>query len=162
MSYNPRWIQMKREYPEYPIPAVSGVVFDSRGRILFVKRKNPPLAGTWSLPGGAVRLGEELREALKREIGEECGIRVEVVSFLSASSRIVPEGKERIHYHFVLLNYLCTFAEGEAIAGSDAMEVRWVPPDEIDSLGVSEEILAVIQKASEVMVKKGRLDKGDS
>ena len=62
---------MKREYPQAPIPAVSGVVFDDEGRVLLVRRARFPAKDKWSLPGGVVHLGEELSEALKREIKEE-------------------------------------------------------------------------------------------
>ena len=67
---------MNREYPEAPIVAVGVVV--KRGRqVLLVQRLNEPSRGRWSLPGGAVELGETVPEAARREVQEECGLQVE-------------------------------------------------------------------------------------
>jgi ADP-ribose pyrophosphatase YjhB (NUDIX family) len=64
---------MKREYPEYPIIGVGGVIFHGSS-VLLVQRGQEPGMGQWSLPGGAVELGETLINALKREIEEEVSI----------------------------------------------------------------------------------------
>ena len=42
--------------------------------VLLVRRAKAPLAGEWSLPGGAVELGETLEEAIVREVAEETGL----------------------------------------------------------------------------------------
>ena len=43
--------------------------------MLLVKRGQPPLKGEWSLPGGAVEVGETLAAAIQREVFEETAIR---------------------------------------------------------------------------------------
>ena len=117
---------MGREYPEAPLPAVSGVVFDEIGRVLLIRRGSEPARGKWSLPGGVVGLGESLEDALKRELLEECGLRVEVGSLVSVASRIGRGTGRQVRYHFVLLDYLCTGFGGVLRAGSDASDVKWV------------------------------------
>ena len=67
---------MKREYPESPLVGVGAVIIEP-GRVVLVKRGHPPLAGEWSIPGGALEVGETLREAVVREVLEETGIAVE-------------------------------------------------------------------------------------
>jgi len=67
---------MKREYPEAPIVGVGGVIFKDSS-VLLVKRGQEPGKGQWSLPGGAVELGETLTHALKREILEEASRKIE-------------------------------------------------------------------------------------
>jgi ADP-ribose pyrophosphatase YjhB (NUDIX family) len=47
-------------------------------RVLLVQRGQEPLKGEWSLPGGAVELGETLEEALVREVREETSLDVTV------------------------------------------------------------------------------------
>ncbi len=47
-----------RNYPDRPIVAVGAVIFDG-DRVLLVQRGQEPLKGDWSLPGGAVEIGEE-------------------------------------------------------------------------------------------------------
>ena len=56
------------------IIAVAGVVKNSRGEVLLVKTHH----GGWVFPGGQVEVGENLMEAVQREILEESGIAAEV------------------------------------------------------------------------------------
>ena len=137
---------MKREYPETPLSAVSGVLFDDEERVLLVRRGRPPAKGKWSLPGGVVQLGEELEEALKREILEECGLTVEVGPLVSVSSRIVHDEAGRVQYHYILLDYLCGCTDGVLRAGSDAVDVRWAGLDEVRCLELTEGVLEVVLK----------------
>ena len=57
-----------RKYPQRPIVAVSGVILNPTKEILIVKRVKSPGKGLWSLPGGAVKLGEKLQDALIRKL----------------------------------------------------------------------------------------------
>ena len=61
---------MTRTYPQAPVCAVGAIVF--RGdAVLLIQRGKPPAQGKWSIPGGAVRLGETLETAVIRELSEE-------------------------------------------------------------------------------------------
>ena len=51
---------MQREFPKAPIAGVGAVVLDDAQRVLLVRRGQEPLLGEWSLPGGALELGERL------------------------------------------------------------------------------------------------------
>jgi 8-oxo-dGTP pyrophosphatase MutT (NUDIX family) len=53
---------------------------------LLVKRRNPPGAGTWSLPGGKIRLGERVLEAGQREVFEETGIPAAALDWLAETA----------------------------------------------------------------------------
>ena len=70
-----------REYPSRPICGV-GAVVRRDDAVLLIRRGNPPRRGDWSLPGGAVELGETLCDAAQREVREECGIEIAVVELL--------------------------------------------------------------------------------
>ena len=66
-------------YP-YPRPAltVDLVLFSTASPepyVLLVKRKHPPYAGQWALPGGFVDEGETLMDAALRELAEETNLR---------------------------------------------------------------------------------------
>src|SRR6185295_2930009 len=69
--------RMTREYPDYPRVGVGAIVLHE-GRVLLVKRGRAPGLGLWSVPGGLVDLGETTVEAARREVEEECGIKVRI------------------------------------------------------------------------------------
>ncbi|MEX0666078.1 MAG: NUDIX hydrolase [Acidimicrobiia bacterium] len=112
-----------------PQVAVGAVALHA-GRILLVRRGHGPAAGTWSVPGGRVELGETLHEAVIREVAEEAGIPVVVDRFLGWVERIhdAPGGP-----HFVILDFAVTVLEPDTslIAGDDATEAAWTPVDEL-------------------------------
>jgi 8-oxo-dGTP diphosphatase len=143
---------LSRKYPRNPLSAVSGAVFDEQGRILLARRANPPAQGKWSFPGGVVRLGETIEGALKREIQEECGLQIEVGPIVSVSSRIIPDDKGRIQYHYVLLDFLCRSQDDTITVGSDASEAQWVCVDDAGDYELTEGLGSVIRKA--VAMKK--------
>src|SRR3989442_4147033 len=75
MAGRPR---VSREYPDYPRVGVGAVILHE-DKVLLVRRGQSPSFGKWSLPGGLVELGETTREAIAREIMEECGIKIRIV-----------------------------------------------------------------------------------
>jgi 8-oxo-dGTP diphosphatase len=64
------------------IVAVGGIVENEHGEILLVKTRN----GGWVFPGGQVEEGENLEDALIREIKEESGIDISVTSLIGVYS----------------------------------------------------------------------------
>lgn len=122
-------MKVNREYPATPLVGVGGVVIDSTGRALVVRRATEPLKGRWSIPGGLVDLGESLQQAVEREIAEETGLTVKAKAVIEVLDRIDREN-ERVRYHYVLVDYLCAVVAGQARAASDADEVRWITRDE--------------------------------
>jgi 8-oxo-dGTP diphosphatase len=125
------WNIMQREFPSAPIIAVGAVIVDA-GRVLLVRRGSEPLKGQWSLPGGALEIGESLAEGLMREAAEETGLIVEPVELIELLDRIHRDG-ERVRYHYVIADYLCRVTGGALKAASDADEVRWVERPEWNS-----------------------------
>ena len=66
---------------EYPRPAVTVdlAAFALEGpalRILLIRRKKEPFAGSWALPGGFLEIDEEIEAGARRELQEETGLRV--------------------------------------------------------------------------------------
>lgn len=118
-----------------PVLAVGAVVVD-HGRVLLVQRGREPSKGKWSLPGGALELGETLTEGVAREVYEETGLNVEPVELIELIDRIVkqpgPEG-DRIQFHYVIADFLCRVVDGELRAASDAEQVRWIERAEWNS-----------------------------
>ena len=140
---------MSREYPERPIVGVGGVVVE-QGRVLLVQRGRAPLLGEWSIPGGALKVGETLEEALRRELREETGLEVTPLELLEVLDRIVPDEAGRTRYHYVLIDYLCRVKRSgpqDPRAATDVSECRWVTPSEVAEYHLRPETLRVVGKA---------------
>ena len=137
---------MSRLYPSLPIVGVGGVIVH-HGEVLLVRRANPPLEGEWSIPGGALELGEKLRDGIAREVMEETGLDVEVGPLLDVFDSIHPDDAGRTMYHYVLVDYLCRPGSGTAKAASDACELRWARPEELEALGMKQVTIDLIRKA---------------
>lgn len=136
---------MKRDYPEQPIIGVGAVIVDS-GRVLLVRRNSEPLRGEWSVPGGMLELGERLREGVRREALEETGLEVEPGIVLDVFDSIFTDTLGRTQYHYVLIDYLCRRLSGEARAGSDVSDVRWVGVEALAAMELRESIEQVVRK----------------
>jgi len=135
-----------REYPARPIVGVGGVVFVN-GRVLLIRRRFEPLAGRWSLPGGALEVGETLAEGLAREMKEETGLDVLVGPVVDVFDRITRDDRGRARYHYVLVDFLCTAREGDPVAGSDVAEVVFADPEDLACYDLTPKTLEVIARA---------------
>jgi len=79
--------------------------------------------GTWTMPGGKLHFGEELKEAALRELSEETSIvtKKEDLKIISVTNDIVFDA------HFVTLGFLCEKFEGQAkiMEPDEITEWRW-------------------------------------
>lgn len=124
-----------------------GALIIQDGRILLVERGREPLRGYWSLPGGAVKTGEKLEEALRREVREETGLEIGDLHLIEVFERLIPDGEGRAEYHYVLMDYFCQPTGGTLAAADDAAAAAWFAPQELAQLLVTEGTPAVIEKA---------------
>jgi 8-oxo-dGTP diphosphatase len=105
---------------------VVGAILVRDGRVLAARRTYPPeLAGLWEFPGGKVQDGEMPQQALARELEEELAIEVAVGDEL---------GTWPIDDRYELLLLLGTITAGEPVPDADHDEVRWLSPDELDTV----------------------------
>jgi len=137
---------MQREYPDRPIIGVGAAVVQG-DRILLVKRGGEPLKGEWSLPGGVLEIGETLQQAVEREVREETGLQVRVLSVIGVFDRIIPAADGRVRFHYVLIDYLCEAIGGDLRAAGDAADARWASEPEVTELGVARATAELIHKA---------------
>ena len=152
---------MRREYPEAPIIGVGAVVID-REKVLLVRRGHEPLKGEWSLPGGALELGETLQQGVVRELLEETGLTVVPDGIVEVLDRITQDDlSARIRYHYVLVDFLCHVANGTVRGGSDAEEARWVGQEELHEQGcyrLAPLTVQVIEKGFKMSLASDRSD----
>lgn len=133
--------------PELNLPTVGvgAVIWNARGEVLLILRGRSPREGEWSILGGKVETGEKLQDALKREVREETDLEIEIVDFLDV---VELEEDDR---HFLLIDFTARVISGEARAGSDAKEVRWVPRAELASYALWSETTRIIALSAQQM-----------
>jgi len=136
----------RRKYPDRPFVGV-GAVIVHEDRVVLVKRRFEPLAGRWSIPGGAVETGETLEACVAREMVEETGFDVEVGPVIEVFDRITHDEAGRVVYHFVLIDYLCRPIGGELRAGSDVAEAVLAEPSELAQYDLTAKATSVIERA---------------
>src|SRR5213080_828930 len=122
---------------EYPRPAltVDAVVFgldDEDLKVLLIRRDLEPFRGKWALPGGFVRVGESLEEAVRRELREETGIAEVFLEQLYSFGAVDRDPRERVvtvaYYALVKLSDFSTKA------ATDAADARWFPISKVPRL----------------------------
>ena len=124
---------MNRRYPDRPFVSVGALVIDN-GRALLIRRGKEPLKGEWSVPGGAVEIGETLAAAVKRELREETGLEAEVGEVVGVFDRIYPDANGRTEYHYILVDFLCRRTCGEARPAGDVDAAQWFSTAEVEAL----------------------------
>lgn len=129
----------------WPILGVGGLVFSGQ-RILLVRRGKRPAKDLWSIPGGKLRRGESLEEALQREMLEETGLRVRVGDLVAVYERLPRGDGTAGGRHFVVLDYLCVPVGGRLRAGDDAADAMWVAVNNLESLRLTRGTGRVIRK----------------
>lgn len=107
---------------------VLGIIFDPKKRkVLIGKRKKDTYLEklTWCFPGGKPEYGEELEEAIKREIKEETSLDVENLGAVFAKT--YPEKRDLIAVY-----YLCEIIKGKEKPEHDFEELKWVYPEDVE------------------------------
>jgi 8-oxo-dGTP diphosphatase len=127
---------------QYPHPAVTvdAVVFgfdDADLKLLLIQRKLAPFKGAWALPGGFVRLDENLEAAARRELTDETGITRLYLEQLYTFGEPDRDPRERVIS--VAYYALVKLSDHALQAASDAENVAWFPVAELPKLGFDHE-----------------------
>ncbi len=108
--------------PRTPLLTVDCIVLDAKGRVLLIRRANPPFKGCHALPGGFVKEGETVEDACRRELLEETGVAAHRLSLVGVYSD--PERDPR--GHTVSAAFLARVKSARPAAGTDAALAEWV------------------------------------
>ena len=100
-----------------PIVSVEALIVMDEA-LLFLRRNNQPAKGEWWFPGGRIRKGESLEEALRREVKEETGLEVSSYKLINVYSRVFPER------HDIAIAYLCKCKKGKVKLNNEHSEYR--------------------------------------
>ena len=95
------------------LTSAAGLVERDDGAILLVLS---PRRG-WEFPGGLIEPGENIEDALRREIHEESGVDVEITGFVGVSKNVVR--------NIVNMDFRCRYVSGELTVSEESPEVGW-------------------------------------
>lgn len=108
------------------------------------------MLGAWTLPGGALEVGETMAEGVAREVLEETGLRVSPREVIATLDRIVRDDAGRVRFHYLLIDWVCDCSGSDGrdpCCGDDASAAAWVAPEEMDHLAVDTVTRDVIDRA---------------
>jgi len=145
MPHEPSITRASRVYPDRPFVGVGAVVLAAQD-IVLVKRRFEPLADEWSLPGGALELGETMTIGVAREIREETSLQVEVGPVIDVLDRIVRDDAGQVQYHYVLVDFLCRVVGGTLAPGSDVSQAVLAAPNALEEYRLTSKARAVITR----------------
>lgn len=130
-----------------PAPrAAVGAVVMKEGKVLLAKRRNAPQKGKWAIPGGSVNLGETLQEAAEREIMEETGLTIQANEPVHAFDLIERDSAGNLRFHYVIIDLLADYTEGDVHPADDVSDAGWFSPDEIESLDITKTTKYLLKK----------------
>jgi len=129
--------------PAHPQLAVSAAIFRD-DRILLVRRARSPAKGFYSLPGGRVEFGETLHAALHREVDEETALKIDIVG-LAGWREVVPGISGSGHY--LIMSFAARWRSGEPVLNDELDDFRWLAPDALGDLKLTDGLQQVIQAA---------------
>jgi 8-oxo-dGTP diphosphatase len=116
---------------------VAAIIQDEQGNFLCAKRGEwKSLPGKWEFPGGKVAPGEDLPQALIREIQEELSVKIKVVREFDRS----------ITGEIELVCFVCDLAGEKPTSSTDHSELRWVSEKDLAALDWSEADLPAVKK----------------
>ena len=141
-----------RTYPDRPFLAVSAAIIRD-GRVLIVRRANPPAHGLYTLPGGVVESGELLVDALKREISEETSLTIAPVGLAGHREVVVRDESGRAQRHFVILAFAARWISGEPKLNEELHDAQWLRPSELVKLQTTEGLSEIVDAAFALMTK---------
>jgi 8-oxo-dGTP diphosphatase len=138
-----------REYPSRPFVGVGVVVLKDES-VLLIRRGRPPRVGEWSLPGGAQRVGESVRETAAREVLEETGVSIQEPQFLEVIDSITRDDAGEVRFHYTLVDFWAEWASGVPEGADDAQHAEWVAFERIPELALWSKTVEVIENAREL------------
>ncbi|WP_461206150.1 NUDIX hydrolase [Clostridium sp. DL1XJH146] len=108
------------------VVAVKGIIVKDE-KILIIKRSSNDKIGadTWECVGGKIEFGEDLEEALMREVKEEVGLTITVDKLLYATTFQTNPTRQ-----VVILTYLCTSKNDKIILSPEHSDFKWVSTEE--------------------------------
>jgi 8-oxo-dGTP diphosphatase len=106
-----------------PSPGMVVLIVDDDKILLGERAHDVYMGGTWSLPGGFIEFDEDFLSAAHREIIEETGLSINIVSIISVVSNF-----HSAALHTLVIVLLAEKISGELKPGDDMVKLEWFSP----------------------------------
>lgn len=126
---------------DYPRPAltVDAIVIARKYddfQVLLIRRKNDPFKGHWALPGGFVDGDETLKQACRRELEEETGLKgIHLKQFHTFGN----PGRDPRGHTVSVVYYSVVNECFNVTASDDAVDARWFPLKDLPDIAFDHE-----------------------
>lgn len=112
--------------------AAKAVMVNDEGKVLILREASSYDEGTnigrYGLPGGRINPGELFMDGLRREIAEECGLRLEPIMPLYVGEWFpVIKG---VTHHITAIFFACRAVTSDVTLSEEHDEFRWIDPVE--------------------------------
>ena len=128
------------------VNVVGAVIIDEEKRVLIAQRPFSEISYKsykWEFPGGKIEENETPQDAMKREIWEELGCKIQVIDRIGEICHEYPDFKLEMNL------FLCRLEDGSLPVPVEHNQIKWISPEEIGTLDWLEadyKILPIIQK----------------
>jgi ADP-ribose pyrophosphatase YjhB (NUDIX family) len=130
--------------PSAIVAAASAVVVNDERKILLQRRRDNNL---WSLPGGAMELGESIAQTVVREVQEESGLQVEIVRLVGIYTdprHVIAYSNGEVRQQFSIC-FACRVIGGELRRSDESTEIGFFTPEELKDLSIQPSIRLRLQ-----------------
>jgi len=111
------------------------LILNDKNEVLLIRRAGEVRneAGYWSKPGGGIKLGEKVADAMAREMKEELDIEVEIIGMLPHTDHIITKQTNQDNQHWVAFNLIANIISGEPknMEPHKCDKVGWFPMDKL-------------------------------
>ncbi len=142
-----------RLYPQAPLLGVSIALF-REDVVLLIKRAKPPYENCYSLPGGLVEPGEQMEEAVRRELWEEVAMRAGPLIFNQHAEMIERDAESAIKRHYVIASFTGSWTAGDGRMNEEVNEILWTAPSALAALPLTPGLTSVIENARSLVSKE--------
>ncbi|MBN2534234.1 MAG: NUDIX domain-containing protein [Spirochaetales bacterium] len=117
----------------YPEPTVGALIVNKENKVLLLK------SNKWSnyyvIPGGHIEPGEDMEDALRREIKEETNLDIYEIQLLGLQQCVYSDNFYE-KKHFIFIDFICRTDESRVILNHEHQEYIWVDLEEIKNLPI--------------------------
>lgn len=127
-----KYIREKVGHDEIILVFAGAVVSNEVGQILLHQRADTSM---WSLPGGAMEMGETAAETAIREVREETGLIIKIDGLIGVYSNKYTELANKDKYYGVGISFCASVVGGKIIRESnESLDVRFFDRNELPKL----------------------------